>query len=131
MKSLEPITTGYGKSLKPKKEKKKKFKIDLEFTPRGFLKGEFVDLYGAKCSIQESSLATDDAIWLGVDDANPQIMVSDAQKIGLVSTQENGWMSYPFPESVHFTTRMHLNRDQVKKLLPILRRFVKNGRLEK
>ena len=43
--------------------------MDLKVTPtdRGFLRGEFVDLYGANCSIQESSLATDNAIWLGVN----------------------------------------------------------------
>lgn len=42
--------------------------INIEKTGRGFLRGEFSDLYGEKCSIQESSLATEDAIWLGADD---------------------------------------------------------------
>jgi len=32
---------------------------------RGFLKGEFHDRYGSKCSIQKSSLASEDCIWLG------------------------------------------------------------------
>ena len=29
---------------------------------RGFLKGKFLDRYGAECSIQKSSLATEDCI---------------------------------------------------------------------
>ncbi len=40
----------------------------MELAPandRGFLKGKFKDLYGYDCSIQKSSLATQDCIWLG------------------------------------------------------------------
>lgn len=38
-------------------------------TIRGFGLVEFTDRYGAKCSLQESSLGTEACIWLGVDDA--------------------------------------------------------------
>lgn len=41
--------------------------MNLEKNQRGFENGKFTDLYGEKCSIQKSSLATDDAIWLGID----------------------------------------------------------------
>lgn len=41
--------------------------IIWEKTDRGWWLGTFYDLYGKQCSVQESSLATDDAIWLGVD----------------------------------------------------------------
>jgi len=34
---------------------------------RGFIGYDFKDIYGEACSIQESSLATDDALWLGTD----------------------------------------------------------------
>jgi hypothetical protein len=37
-------------------------------THRGFLRFEFDDLYAKECSLQESSLATDRAIWFGVDE---------------------------------------------------------------
>jgi hypothetical protein len=37
-------------------------------TARGFSMIEFGDLYGNDCSIQKSSLATADAIWLGLDE---------------------------------------------------------------
>ena len=35
-------------------------------TQRGFTIQKFKDLYGQDCSIQESSLADRDAIWIGV-----------------------------------------------------------------
>jgi hypothetical protein len=41
--------------------------IDLAPTERGFMRGEFKDRYGKDCSIQESSIATEYCIWLGVD----------------------------------------------------------------
>lgn len=37
-------------------------------TDRGFTRINFLDLYDIKCSLQESSLATDNAIWLGVNE---------------------------------------------------------------
>ena len=41
--------------------------IKYDETNRGFGRGEFSDRYNQKCSIQKSSLATEDCIWLGVD----------------------------------------------------------------
>ncbi|PAL25509.1 DNA-binding domain-containing protein [Sphingopyxis sp. GW247-27LB] len=40
--------------------------VEFSATSRGFSRGEFIDLYGKPCSVQDSSLATADAIWLGV-----------------------------------------------------------------
>lgn len=109
--------------------------ITLSPTQRGFLHGKFADLYGKQCSIQYSSLATDDAIWLGIDDPEPKIMARDAAAMGredlLDSGPErfNGWVKFPVPEQVHFTTRMHLNKEQVAALLPLLQYFVEHGEL--
>lgn len=36
-------------------------------TERGFRRGDFQDLYDKACSIQQSSLADQEAIWLGTD----------------------------------------------------------------
>jgi len=70
-------------------------------TQRGFLRAEFRDRYNSKCSIQESSLATEHCLWLGVDiDFNGK----DA-------------------------TRMHLTQDMVAELLPLLTAFVETGEL--
>ena len=43
-------------------------RIELQTTGRGFTRGEFRDRYNFLCSIQKSSLATEDAIWLGVNE---------------------------------------------------------------
>ena len=102
-------------------------------TKRRFPYAEFTDRYGAKCSIQLSSLATDNAIWFGVDDANPQIMARDAHRMGLEHLLEDGperltgWVKFPVPDEVQFTTRMHLTQEQVKALLPILQYFAEHG----
>jgi hypothetical protein len=40
--------------------------MKLKKTNRGFAIAEFIDRYGEKCSIQKSSLATENCIWLGV-----------------------------------------------------------------
>ena len=104
-------------------------KIKFSKTQRGFRTGTFVDRYGEQCSIQKSSLATEDAIWLGIDDANPQIMCSQAHEVGLKPTADCGWMKYPVPHQVMMSTRMHLTKKEVKMLLPILQKFVETGEI--
>ena len=39
-------------------------------TARGFALYEFTDRYGKACSLQRSSIATEDCIWLGVDEGD-------------------------------------------------------------
>lgn len=92
-------------------------------TNRGFSSIEFKDRYDAKCSIQKSSLATEDAIWFGVDDPNPQIMASMTKEGG------TGWVPYDIPEDVILTTRMHLTQEQVRQLLPVLQHFADTGEI--
>lgn len=107
---------------------------DMEFrrTDRGFGRWEFTDRYDAECSLQKSSLASEDAIWLGVNDTNPIIMASDALKLGrpdLTGGQTKGWVDWLVPKEVQMTTRMHLTREQVADLLPILQHFVETGEI--
>jgi len=66
------------------------------FTNRGFVRYEFDDRYGEPCSLQESSLAFEDAIWLG--------------------TNKDG-------------NRMHLTKEHVAEILPILQHFMDTGKL--
>ena len=87
-------------------------------THRGFKIIEFKDLYGDQCNIQKSSLATEDAIWFGIENGNPKILKNG-----------EGWVEFPIPEEVLISTRMHLTRDQVEKLLPILQKFVDTGEI--
>ena len=87
-------------------------------TQRGFTVIEFEDRYGVSCSLQKSSLATTDAIWLGCDSANPRTMV-----------RGKGWTPIDMPDGVLCNTRMHLTQDQVRDLLPFLQHFVDTGEL--
>jgi hypothetical protein len=104
--------------------------IKFDKTGRGFSIGEFTDFYDYPCSIQKSSLATEDAIWLGIDNPNPQIMASVAGQYGIETTETTGWVPYPIPSSVSLSTRMHLTRDQVESLIPVLQQFVDTGEVK-
>lgn len=87
-------------------------------TQRGFGRLDFTDLYGSDCSVQESSLATEGAIWFGVNDGGHFNM----------KTPEDQWN-----QAVHGDRatggRMHLSQGQAAALLPILEHFVKTGGL--
>lgn len=87
-------------------------------TNRGFALIKFTDRYGAACSLQESSLATEHAIWFGCDEADPQVMVPG-----------KGWVPVPLPEDTLCNTRMHLSQADVAELLPYLQKFVETGEL--
>ena len=102
-------------------------RLETEHTDRGFNYIKFIDLYGEQCSLQKSSLATEDTIWLGVDDAKPQIMASDAKKLGIKTDETIGWIPYSVPNEVLMTTRMHLSQRMVKEMLPYLIEFVETG----
>jgi hypothetical protein len=104
-------------------------KLDIVNNTRGFSCGLFTDYYDQKCSLQKSSLANVDCIWLGVDDPEPKIMASVAERFGLITDETTGWIPYPIPKDVHLSTRMHLNREQVRDLLPLLQKFVDTGEL--
>ncbi|WP_020403765.1 hypothetical protein [Gracilimonas tropica] len=98
-------------------------------TDRGFDLYKFEDSYGAKCSMQKSSAAFEDKVWLGVDDPDPKILASQASKFGIKTTKRNGWVEYPIPKEVSMITRMHLNKKQVKSLVWVLIKFLITGRI--
>lgn len=101
----------------------------VEKTLRGFDIVRFKDQNNVNCSVQKSSLAFTDAVWIGVDDRNPIIMASEAQRLGIQTTKTCGWIPYPIPEEVFITTSMHLTREHVRELLPYLKKFVETGEL--
>lgn len=63
------------------------------------------------------------AIWLGVNNADPQILARLTPEGG------NGWVPYPIPDEVLLTTRMHLTQDMAAALIPVLQHFVETGEL--
>lgn len=99
-------------------------------TERGFALIEFNDGYNHACSLQKSSAASQDMIWLGLEDVNAQIAPKDAARLGLdVPDSDGGWMPYPLPKEVHTWSRMHLSREAVAQLIPLLQAFVDTGEL--
>lgn len=72
---------------------------------RGFRRKDFDDLYGQHCSIQESSLGTEEAYWIGVHNTGPNISYDD-----------NGNCNQE-------SSRMHLSRKQVVNLINELVEF--------
>lgn len=111
------------------KIKLKNKNMKLLKTERGFATGNFTDRYGNKCSIQKSSLATEDAIWFGIDDANPLITASNAKRLGIITNENSGWIKFEIPKEVLLSTRMHLTQDMVRELLPTLQKFAETGEL--
>lgn len=96
--------------------------MEVEYTNRGFAKINFEDANGVKSSLQESSLATEAAIWFG------------ANKLELKHFKAyQGWKDMPevdeFRMDEHYSgnNRMHLTQEQVKELLPFLIRFAETG----
>lgn len=77
------------------------FKINIKPTERGFMRGEFLDMDGNLCIIQDSSLATEYALRLGQ----------------LEGTHHQG----------HCLAMMHLTKEMARTLIQALMRFVNNG----
>jgi len=93
-------------------------------TSRGFSVKEFADRNGVPCSIQKSSIATEDCIWLGAEDIGllkfvPNGVPSSWQKVDvteLLGTRE--WIA---------NNRMHLSIKHAKTLIKALQKFVDTG----
>lgn len=93
-------------------------------TERGFSRYEFTDFNGEPCSLQQSSIATEDCIWLGCNE------------IGLKQFEPGlGWSDINLPDegiygkSYVANNRMHLSRKEVEQLLPLLEKFVNEGEI--
>lgn len=91
--------------------------MEINRTQRGFRILSFKDAYNIDCSLQESSLATTNAIWLGCDEAEPKVLINGR------------WENLSMPEEYVANTRMHLTQKQVKELLPYLIKFAETGTL--
>ena len=117
--------------------------FESEITDRGFELLSFKDVYNLGCSLQISSRAVcenEDGsvdnplgwLWLGIDDAQPTIMVSDARELGLEIPEGlmNGWMPYKVPEEVLMHTRMHLGEKEVRGLVNKLTKWLETSELD-
>jgi len=96
---------------------------------RNFRFYQFSDNNDQACTIQKSSSALNDCIWLGLESASPKALHGDATKLGVNHNETCGWVDFPIPEEVSLNTRMHLTRDQAKKLGEMLLWFADVGEL--
>lgn len=99
--------------------------VELSRTSRGFGKGKFTDAVGVACSIQDSSLATEAAIWFGVEEANPQRWEGD--KLAPVEPPVKPIPISRYPGATHdilYNTRMHLTIRHVKTLIRNFEKFL-------
>ncbi|MFP3339719.1 hypothetical protein R0J91_17205, partial [Micrococcus sp. SIMBA_131] len=63
------------------------------------------------------------------DDADPKVLHGDARRLGVDTDATCGWVKYPIPDEVSLNTRMHLTREQVAGLIPLLQHFAATGDL--
>jgi hypothetical protein len=91
--------------------------VDIRHNERGFSIAEFDDAHGNKCSLQKSSAAMYDAVWLGIKIPEINIMI------------DGGWKALAIPEDAVISSRMHLTQKQVRNLLPALQAFADTGEL--
>lgn len=96
--------------------------IKKEMTERGFTYYAGSDRYNHPFSLQESSLASEAAIWFGME-------APDIQEKGWHPEFSERCRPYDLPDNVMAFSRMHLTQDQVKELLPLLEHFADTGEL--
>lgn len=93
----------------------------VEHTARGFERLEFTDRYGVRCSLQQSSLATERAIWLGCNGSDPRVLIPG-----------QGWTTILMSRDYKLVdTRMHLNEDQVRALIVHLQDWLTSDSFER
>lgn len=63
--------------------------LKLEYTNNGFPKIIFKDRYNKPCAIQKSSLATEDAIWFGIDNGSDMMHLTTDQVEQLLPILQN------------------------------------------
>lgn len=80
--------------------------LEAKRTERGFMRYDFTDLYGGRCSLQMSSLADEPAVWLGQNKATTHHVTGEP-----------------------ISPRMHLSRDDARWLSVMLRHFADTGEL--
>lgn len=103
--------------------------MDKKLTSRGFSYYNFKDVYENECSIQKSSNAIQDCIWIGCNDVGlkgfiPYGIPDPWQDVPVERLKNVFGFQY-----IVANNRMELNREQVAELLPILQKFVETGEI--
>jgi len=103
--------------------------MEVKQTSRGFYYYEFTAADGEKCNIQKSSSAMDDYIWFGYEKIGLKGFIPFGDPAWRDVTEQQIKEKFGF-ENIIANNRMHLSREQVKNLLPILQKFVDTGEIQ-
>lgn len=98
-------------------------------TSRGFAFYQFTEANGNVCSIQKSSAAEHDFIWLGCDKLDIQGFTPYGQPESWASITEDQINEKFGTKYINGNNRMHLSRETVAELIPILQKFVDTGNI--
>lgn len=102
----------------------------LTKTQRGFAIYKFKDRVKRLCTLQKSSLATQDCIWLGLNEPEIKEFYPSPR-----DTDESWFdcdldkLKHRAQNEIYAFSRMELTRKQVEKLIPYLQKFVDTGEL--
>ena len=97
-------------------------------TPRGFAYYEFTEANGDACNIQKSSSAIQDCIWLGSKNIGLKGFIPYGKPSWRDVTDDQIKEKFGFQDIIA-NNRMHLSREQVADILPILQKFVDTGEI--
>lgn len=93
--------------------------LEIGKTERGFDFYSFTDFNREKCTLQKSSSGNDELVWLGVE--GKVLRESGIEGVGMIPV--------PLNDQFLIVARMHLNREMVRQLLPMLQSFVETGEI--
>ncbi len=103
-------------------------KTEIAKTNRGFDITDFKDRDGNDCSLQKSSLAMEDCIWLGLN--KPTITEFVPKKGFFPMTKERmDSLKLSADSEIYQFSRMQLTQQNVRDLLPYLQNFAETGDL--
>ena len=97
-------------------------------TSRGFAYYEFTDVGGDVCTIQKSRSAMHDCIWLGSKEIGLKGFIPYGDPSWRDVSKDQIKEKFGFQDIIA-NNRMHLSRDQVAEILPILQKFVDTGEI--
>jgi hypothetical protein len=99
-----------------------------QYTQRGFVYYEFNDFGGNLCNIQKSS-SVEDCIWVGSKNIGMKGFVPGGLPESWRDITDAQIKEKMGVQDIVANNRMHLNREQVVQLLPILQKFVDTGEI--
>ncbi len=101
--------------------------LEIKRTETNFPYVEFKDWYDKDCKILASSLAEDRCIWVGLTDSHPELIVSNLESTDDGIVERYKVVPIELPDNINLSTKMLLNQEQVKKILPFLKKFAETG----